>query len=228
MFTAIAKFDVRFRWLIVAVWLAGTIAGVSMLPSLSSVTQPNNAQFLSSSSPSVQAGQLATPFRGKDPSGTATIIAYRASGPITAADKAAIGQVQQAARQVPGVSVVADQGTSKDGQAAVTLVTVTASTTNNSTGSHNVVDAIRASFSRVGAPPGLSFNLTGQLAASVDSANTGNAAAGNITRFTLIFVIVLLFVVYRAALAPLITLIPAALAVVLSGPLIAEMASVGV
>jgi uncharacterized membrane protein YdfJ with MMPL/SSD domain len=41
-------------------------------------------------------------------------------------------------------------------------------------------------------------------------------------------VIVLLFVVYRAALAPLITLLPAALAVALSGPLVAEGAKAGV
>ena len=40
--------------------------------------------------------------------------------------------------------------------------------------------------------------------------------------------IVLLFIVYRAALAPLITLIPAALAVALSGLLIAQLARVGV
>src|SRR5439155_27192554 len=106
--------------------------------------------------------------------------------------------------------------------------TVTASTSNSSTTSTNVVDAIRASFSRVGAPSGLNFHLAGQLASSVDAANTGNTTSGNITRFTLIFVIVLLFVVYRAALAPLITLIPAALAVALSGPLIAEMANAGV
>jgi len=64
------------------------------------------------------------------------------------------------------------------------------------------------------------------LAVAVDAAN--NNAGNNITRFTLLFVVVLLFVVYRAALAPVITLIPAALAVALSGPLIAELATAGV
>src|SRR5438270_5929226 len=207
MFTTIGRFDVRFRWLIVAAWIAGTIAGFFTLPSLSSVTQSNNAQFLSPSSPSVQAGELATPFRGLDPTGTAIIIASRASGPLTPADKAAIGRVEQAAQGVSGVYLVRDEGTSKDGQAAQALVTVATSTSNSSTASANVVDGIRAVFSGAGAASGLSFHLAGPLAASVDSANTGNTTAGNITRFTLIFVIVLLFVVYRAVLAPLITLI---------------------
>jgi RND superfamily putative drug exporter len=224
MFAALARFDVRFRWLIVAVWIAGVIAGVRLLPSLSGVTQSSNAQFLSPSSPSVQAGKLATPFQGTNPSGTAVIVAYQASGPLTAADQAAMGWVEQAARRIPGVALVRDEGTSKDGKAAEALVTVTAAAS-NSTVQANVVDGIRASFSQVVAPAGLTFHLTGQLAMSVDASNTHTSS---ITKFTLIFVIVLLFIVYRALLAPLVTLIPAALAVALSGPLIAEIAQAGV
>lgn len=225
MFAAIARFDVRFRWLIVVVWIAGVIIAVHVLPSLSSVTQSNNTQFLSSSSPSVQAGRLATPFQATNPSRTALIVASQASGPLTTADTAAIGQVEQAVRQVVGVSVVRSAGTSPDGKAAEVAVIVTASASSSTTASTTVVDAIRATFAQANAPAGLSFHLTGPLAASVDAANTNNA--GNITRFTLLFVIVLLFVVYRALLAPLVTLIPAALAVVLSGPLIAEAAKAG-
>jgi putative drug exporter of the RND superfamily len=225
MFAAIARFDVRFRWLIVVVWIAGVVAAARLLPSLSSVTQSNNVQFLSSSSPSVQANQLAVPFQATNPSRTALIVASRASGPLTAADTAAIGQVEQAVRQTPGVSVVRPAGMSRDGRAAEVVVIVTASASSSTTASKRVVDAIRASFAQANAPAGLSFHLTGPLAASVDAANTNNAGA--ITRFTLLFVIVLLFVVYRALLAPLITLVPAALAVVLSGPLIAEAANAG-
>src|SRR5207253_11006669 len=87
-------------------------------------------------------------------------------------------------------------------------------------------NASRVIYSMTDATTGLTFHLTGPLAAAVNGANTN--AGNNITRFTLIFVIVLLFVVYRAALAPVITLIPAALAVALSGPLIAKLARVGV
>ena len=88
MFAAIARFDVRFRWLIVAVWVLGVIAAVRTLPSLSSVTQSSNVQFLSPSSPSVQAALLAAPFQSGNPSATAIIVASRESGPLTAADTA--------------------------------------------------------------------------------------------------------------------------------------------
>jgi putative drug exporter of the RND superfamily len=225
MFAAIGRFDVRFRWLIVAVWVAGVIAGVRLAPGLSSVTQPGNSQFLSSSAPSVRAAMLATPFQGRaNASATAVIVASRASGPLTAADQAATGRVEQAARRVPGVVLVRDEGTSPDGHAAQALVTVTAKTAGSDVTARTVVDAIRASFPGSGAAPGLALHLTGPLAVTVDASSTHAAA---ITRFTLLFVIVLLFVVYRAVLAPLITLIPAFFAVLLAQPLVAEAGTAG-
>jgi RND superfamily putative drug exporter len=220
VFTALARFDIRFRWLIVAVWVVGVIAGARLLPNLTTVTHSNNAQFLSSSSPSVRAAQLAAPFQVADPGQTATIVAARGSGPLTAEDTAALAQAEQAVRQVPGVSSVRDVGTSPDGSAAQALVTVPGSISTSNSAETDVVHGIRAAMSHAGAPPGLELHLAGPMAVTVDARST---ETGGITQFTLLFVIVVLFVVYRAALAPLITLIPAALAVVISGPLIAEI-----
>ncbi|HXM56906.1 MAG TPA: MMPL family transporter [Candidatus Dormibacteraeota bacterium] len=220
MFAAIARFDVRFRWLIVAVWVVGVVAGVRLLPGLKTVTHASNAQFLSASSPSVRASQLAAPFQVVDPNQTATIVASRSSRPLDAANAAAISQVEQAVRQVPGVSSVRDSGTSTDGRAAQAVVTVPGSVSSSNTAADAVVHRIRAAIAHASAPPGLDFHLAGPLAVEVDARNT---ETGGITQFTLLFVVVVLFVVYRATLAPLVTLIPAALAVVISGPLIAEI-----
>jgi RND superfamily putative drug exporter len=220
MFAAIARFDIRFRWLIVAVWLVGVVAGARLLPGLTTVTHASNGQFLSPSSPSVQASRLAAPFEVVDPSQTATIVASRASGPLAAADVAAMSQVEGAVRRVPGVSSVTDGGTSPDGRAAKALVTVPGPVSSSNTAATEVVDRIRAAMARAGAPPGLDLHLAGPLAVEADARSM---ESGGITRFTLIFVIVVLFVVYRAALAPLVTLVPAALAVIISGPLIAEI-----
>lgn len=223
MFAGIARFDVRFRWVIVAVWIVGAVAGVRLLPGLSSVSQSNNASFLPASSPSVQAAALAQPFQGKNASGTAIIVAYRPSGPLTAADNAAVSQVEQMAQQVPGVALIREAGQSADGKAVEILVTVSPA---GSSGGNpdNIVAGIRSDFGKAGAPPGLIFHLTGAMAISVDASNTH---AGAIVRLTLLFVIVLLFVVYRALLAPVITLIPAVLSVALAGPLVAEAAKAG-
>src|SRR5262249_45946924 len=162
------------------------IMTVKLLPGLSSVTHASNTQFLPSSAPSAQAARLAAPFQGKaNASATAIIVSSRAAAPLTAADRAAISRVEQAARNAPGVTPVRPDATWADGKATEALVTVTAATASNSGAAANVVDAIRASFSQAGTPPGLAFHLTGPLAVSVDASTTH---AGSIERFTLLFV----------------------------------------
>jgi RND superfamily putative drug exporter len=224
LFVRLARFDVRFRWLILAGWIGLVVLGTVALPSLSSNSKANNTQFLSASSPSVKAAKLAAPFQGKSASSTAILVAARSSGPLTPADLAAVGRAEQAAQQVPGVALVRDEGVSRDGRAAQALVTVTPAASNSTGASKAVVDGLRATFTHVGAPTGLSLHLTGQLAISVDASNTHSGA---IATFTLVFVVVLLFVVYRAALAPLITLIPAVLSFLLAGRLVGAAAKAG-
>jgi RND superfamily putative drug exporter len=116
--------------------------------------------------------------------------------------------------------LVKDLGTSTDGHAAQAIVTVPASVSSNNSTADDVVRRIRAAMAHGGAPPGLDLHLAGPLAVESDTRHT---ESGGITQFTLLFVIVVLFIIYRAALAPLVTLIPAALAVIISGPLIAKV-----
>jgi putative drug exporter of the RND superfamily len=222
---ALARFDIRFRWLIVAVWIAGALLAARALPSLASVTQSNNTQFLPPSAPSQHAASLAAPFQTTNVAATALIIASRPDAALTAADDTAIDGVEQATASLPGVQSVRDQGRSADGQARKALV-VTSSNGGN-TGNPSLVAAIRDTFAATPAPPGLSFHLTGPLAQTTDAAASASQTGTKIRVFILLFVIVLLFVVYRALLAPLVTLLPAALSLLLAGPLIAAASHVG-
>ena len=196
-----------------------------MLPSLSSVSQSNNAQFLPASAPSQHASALAAPFQTTNPGATALIVASRTGGPLTADDDAAIEQVEQATMAVPGVVVVRDEGISADGQARRALVVTTSSGGN--AGNRDLVNAIRALFVAAQPPPGLAFHLTGPLAQATDASVSVSQTGTNIRVFSVLFVIVLLFVVYRAVLAPLVTLLPAVLSLLLAGPLIAEASRAG-
>ena len=221
VFAELAKVVIRFRWLVVAAWVIGVIAANRLLPDITAVTHSSNAQFLSASSPSVQASRLAAPFRTVDPSQTATIVASRPGGSLTDADLAAMKRLEQAVSQVPGLSQVKDGGISPDGGATTATVIVPAEISSSNIATDEVVAAVRARFAQSAQPPGLQIHLTGPLAVSADSRS--ETGAGAITRYTLLFVIVVLFVVYRAALAPLITLVPAALVVIVSGRLIAAI-----
>lgn len=177
MLAAVARFDVRFRWLIVVVWIIGAVAASRLLPGLSRVTQSNNAQFLPSNAPSQQAANLAAPFQTTNVGATALIVASRSDGVLSAADETAIGQVEQSVAQLPGVLTVRDQGLSADGQARRALV-VTSSSGGNA-GNPSLVGQIRDAFATV-SQSGLRFHLTGPLAQTTDAAastsQTGTAS----------------------------------------------------
>ena len=223
MFETIARVTIRFRWLVLALWIVMPLLATRNLPSLSSVAQTNNAQFLSASDPSQRAAALAAPFQGKNASSTAILVASRSGVPLTAADDALISRVEHKVAGLAGVTFVRDQGTSLDGQARKALV-ATSYTPNAGAG---VVTAIRQTFTDVQAAPGLSFHLTGGLALTADASAASSSNGRNIQRFTLIFVIVLLFIVFRSALAPLAALLPAVASLVLAGPLIAQASGAG-
>src|SRR5262249_32197652 len=91
----------------------------------------------------------------------------------------------------------------------------------------DVVTAIRHAFTAAQTPPGLSFHLTGSLALTADASAASSSNGGNIQKFTLLFVIVLLFLVFRAVLAPLVALLPAVVWLLLAGPLIAQASRAG-
>jgi putative drug exporter of the RND superfamily len=67
VFESLARWSIKLRWLVVALWIVAPVLATRSLPSLSSVTQTNNAQFLSASSPSQQAAALAARSRARTP-----------------------------------------------------------------------------------------------------------------------------------------------------------------
>jgi len=70
--------------------------------------------------------------------------------------------------------------------------------------------------------------LTGPLPELVDQQAAGNHTANHVQLLSAIFILVLLALAFRSALAPLVTLAPAGLALALAGPLIAESSKFGV
>src|SRR5689334_23538733 len=88
-FAGIGRFAVRFRWLVVVAWIVAAFAIPKALPSLSSVTQNNNAGFLSANTPSVHASNLASVFQPAN-GYQVEVIAYRSGGQLTTADITAL------------------------------------------------------------------------------------------------------------------------------------------
>jgi putative drug exporter of the RND superfamily len=225
IFGAIGRFAVRFRWLVVLLWVAGTLAAVTQLPALSSVTQNNNTKFLPASAPSSHAAALAAPF------GTANlfpvpVVAARPDATLTAADVSALSALQASMSQVSGVRRVQDLGQSSDRHAEQLLVLA-----NTGGGNQNqltdLVNALRAKISQSGLPAGLQAHLAGGFAVAVDqqkaSGNTGN----KVQDYAALLIIVLLVLIFRSLTLALTTLVPAFVSGLVAGPLVAEAAKHG-
>ncbi|HVO86441.1 MAG TPA: MMPL family transporter [Candidatus Binatia bacterium] len=224
MFNKIARFSVRFRWPIIIVWILAVPILSSTLPKLSDVSKNDNSQFLPKNSQTQKALDLETSFQSKDTSDQEILVAVRSNGPLTSSDDAAINQVIVRVKKVDGVSQVRAVGTSKDGQAQEFLVGISSKAFGPD--AINLVSDIRAQTKTN--VPGLQVHLTGQLAQAADSQNANNKGKNNTEIYNVIFIIVLLLLVFRAALAPLVTLLPAGLALIIAQPLIAESTKIGV
>ncbi len=48
---ATGRFTVRYRWIVALVWIVGAVFGSRLLPSLATVSNANNTQFLPAVSP---------------------------------------------------------------------------------------------------------------------------------------------------------------------------------
>ena len=196
-FTSLGRFSVRFRYLIVVLWIVGTVLAVKALPSLSDVAKDTTSGFLPANAPSMQAANLAAPFQNASLA-SATLVVARDGG-LTAADNAAVDTLEAQIRQVPRVKLVLDLGVSSDGQARQALLQATVVAFSGGPEATGVVDAIRATFTTAGAPAGLQIHLTGQLATQIDTIKATGSSQDQTSQLSLLFIIVLLLLAFRAA-----------------------------
>ena len=228
-FAALARFVVRFRVPIVIFWILAAVVTSATLPSLSSEVNNNNSAFLPSSAPSAKAATLAAPVLGGGANGRIgdiTIIAS-SSGPLTAADVAAITREESLARRVQSVQSVGALVISSDREAA-TLRVRSALSTSDISKDKTIIDALQGTFAHANAPAGLQLHLAGQVATAVANQASSNKAGNQVQAFSFLFVIILLLVVFRSIPAAIVTLLPSGLALLISMRLIGALGSGGV
>jgi len=224
-FAAAGRLSVRFRWAIVLAWVAGAVAAMALLPSLSSVTQSDNTSFLPGSAPSEQAARLASPLQGATLTAV-TVVAGRADGTLTGADQAFVARLAGSLSRVARVASVRDAGQSADGRAEQLTVLATLAQSGGLAASQqaSLVAALRDVIRSAGPPPGLSVHTAGTVATRVDTNATSTKTGGQVQWFSIIFVIALLVAVFRSALAPLIAVLPAVVVVLVAERFTAEAA----
>ncbi|MBV9857485.1 MAG: MMPL family transporter [Streptosporangiaceae bacterium] len=206
-------------------WLVAGAFIPRALPSLASVTQGNNSAFLPASAPSQHAADLAAPF-GANNLIPVPVVAATPAGTLTPADQAWITGLQGDLAKVKTVVRVHDLGRSAGGQAEQ-LQVLSNVNGGDDVGQKTLIGSLRSTIANANPPAGMQVHLAGNLAINVDQqAKTGNTG-NQVQLVSIIFIIILLLLIFRSLLAPIITLLPAFLAVAISGPLIAEASHAG-
>ncbi len=224
-FTGLGHFSVRFRWAILVGWIVVTVFSVKAFPSLSSVAKDTTSGFLPANSASMHATQLAAPFQNSNQATMTLVAATSAGSPLGTAGAASVAALESQMRAMPHVTLVRDFGLSADRQAEQALVQTDLPPYSQGTDAKSLVANIRALFPSSGS---IQFHLAGSLPTVIDSQSQSGSSRSSIQTLSLLLIVVLLLVAFRALLAPLITLLPALVVLLLSSPVIAGATRIGV
>jgi len=226
IFHVIGRTVVRFRWLVVVVWVAGIILAAHAFPSLSSQVNNNNSDFLPASAPSTQAANLAKPLIGSVTQARITVVAVTSGAKLGTADQAALTDLIADLQKVPTVISVERKQTSPN-QKAQMVQAVSSVSPFDQTGTKKLVDNMQTTINKADLPPNLQANLAGAVATNVANQEQSNKQSNEVQGASILFILVLLFIIFRALLAPLITLLGPVFALALSTRFIGALGSQG-
>ncbi|MEA2616640.1 MAG: putative drug exporter of the superfamily [Chloroflexota bacterium] len=227
IFGAIGRLSVRFRYPVVVIWLAVTVLSVHLFPSLSSVSKDTNGGFLPADMASMKAADLARPFLNSNYA-SAILVASTRSGALSASDQAAILRLEQGIPTLAGDVTVRDLGVSPDGAVRQALIQTRLAPYDGSGEGSRLVDRIRAELSAASGSGDVTYHLTGELPTVVDTQKGASSSRSSTQGVSMLLIVVLLLVAFRALLAPLLTLAPAVMVLLLASPVIAAATRIGV
>ncbi len=240
MFARLGRAVVRLRFAVIVAWVGLAAAAALFAPSLSSVGSADETSFLPAGAESVQAQDLlATAFPDESAPGSATLVFSR-TPKLTAADHAYVGQVAawasgpgapEAMRRVV-TGVVTAEGdpqlasllTSTDG--STELAQVNLSVAGFEADANAAVDALRTHLA-ASAPAGLAAHVTGPAGIGRDYLSAVLAGTDRTTIVTVVLVIAVLLLIYRAPLAAMVPLCTIGAAYLVSRGLLGYLGQAG-
>jgi RND superfamily putative drug exporter len=226
VFAAIARFAIRCRWQVIAGWLIVTLLAVVFLPTLGDVVHNDTTTFLPASSPSLRAAKLASPFIHEGVQ-SGILVAIGKDGPLAAGDQQALTRLEGQIRRVPEVTGLSTGVTSGNGRAVTEVVQFSSATAGGGAAGSAAVAAVRK-LMLADTPSDVQIYLTGTLPVLVDQQHAANHTEDFAALLSVLLILVVLAVAFRAVLGPVVALAPAGLALMLAEPLIAESTHLGV
>jgi RND superfamily putative drug exporter len=231
LFSFLGRFVVRYRWPVVAAWAVAAVCVVVLLPPLSSVPSSAGSEVLPRSAPVEQATRLADRVSASAEANTVLTVVLADRSPVFATGNPAwVGSLEHRLGRVATVRAVREVAVSPEGHAIQLQVDSTVGPNSTSAGSAGtrLVASLRSLLTPPLVPRGIQAALTGPLLVHIEQQRSSTSQNGLIQYLSYGVILVLLLLAYRSPLAPLVTLIPAAVALLVAGGVVAEAYRSGV
>jgi RND superfamily putative drug exporter len=238
MFERLGRAVLRFRWLFIIFWIAAAVAFGVLGPSLSEVGSADETSFLPADAESLTARQIIRTSFPADSAPSQALIVFSRTDGLTDADRAAIEGLRSwfegSSRPSNILGYVTAETSpqlaslfrSADGE--LELARIDLSTPSFLPDTNAAIDAIRAELAVPGVlPDGLSAQVTGQAGIGRDYLEAIHEGTDRTTLATIILVIVVLLLIYRAPLAALVPLITIGVAFLVSRGILGFLAQGG-
>jgi putative drug exporter of the RND superfamily len=198
----------RSKWVVIGVWIVAVIALSGLGGKLADVTKDDTESFLPKD---VESTDVVKQLKADYPGGeTSTgLIVYRRKGGLTPADQKTIAGDAKAieglgAEKIPLTQPIAPAATSPDGSVATLSMTVPVNFDKSGDWGKNVRDVTSDASGR---PAGLETYVTGDLGFNADADEVFGDLDAKLLFATVLLVLVLLGLIYRAVLAAITPLI---------------------
>ncbi|MFS0725616.1 MMPL family transporter [Paenibacillus sp. 1P07SE] len=218
----------KFKWLILALWIGAAVGLMFTAPDMERLVREKGQITVPDGYSSTEAARLAAELGGSDGGGElSSVLVFHNESGLTAADKAEIErgikllQTEGAAQGVTSVMThletpeLADQMVAGDGKTVLALV-------NSDLGDRSYVE-LRDDLNGLLADVGVEHYYTGNWLIGEDVVQSSQEGLRKTEIITLFFILAILFLVFRSAVAPLIPLVTVGLSYLLSQSVVAYL-----
>jgi RND superfamily putative drug exporter len=227
MFERLGRFVVHNPWKVIIGWVVAAAAIVIFAPSLSDVTNTDQASFLPGSYESVKAQELAEASFAQANDSTATIVVRRTDGqPLTDSDQAAIGALAQTVQSanIERATAVATGPQALSPNKQVQLISAGLKGLPDDPKVLDAVQQIRDVAKPAIADTPLTLSVTGDVAMQLDNQDAFETAFLIVGISTVVLIIALLLLIYRSPISALLPIVTVSVVSAISPGLIALVA----
>ncbi|MCC7352144.1 MAG: MMPL family transporter [Anaerolineae bacterium] len=236
MFDRIGRFAAKYRYPVIAFWVAVLVVVTLAAPDIGDVAVSEQSDFLPLGQPSLVAAEVAAEYFPDQASPSQAVLVIKSEGG-SLRDEAAQAYLAELVawlqnEAAPGVTgevlsptdpALASRLLSQDNQVAMIVVGMRG--TSHDEGVQHALEVIQARLDR--APAGLTGYVTGSAAIAQDYLNNALASAESTTLITVVLVIAVLLIIYRSPVSPIIPLATIGMAYGISRKVVAGLSLYG-